>query len=163
MSRELICVLDEPVNNKIRYSNWLNTRVLSSSSQVIHNSPVSLALLFTQSLLLQKFANFALFLTLGPFSHFLLTDESAWVVMNLTSFISFVMRGKTLRLSVISKIDWIASKNLQNYFYSSSAKIWEQPTKFFEETWKISQHQTKIRHRKINMNHLKWFKKSLLA
>ena len=35
LSRELICVLDKPVNNKIRYSNWLNTRVLKSFSRVV--------------------------------------------------------------------------------------------------------------------------------
>ena len=35
LSRELICVLDKPVNNKIGCSNWLNTRVLKSASRIV--------------------------------------------------------------------------------------------------------------------------------
>ena len=50
---------------------------------------------------------------------------------------------------------------MQNYLHVSSAEFWKQTTKpspfflkLFEETWKTSQHKTKFRRGKFNINHL---------
>ena len=61
------------------------------------------------------------------------------------------MRGQIVSLSITCKINQAASRNVQNFIYfclpSFESKLQTPPNflKFFEETWKTSQQQTKFR------------------
>ena len=72
---------------------------------------------------------FAIYLTLWPFSYYLLTWDLAWVFINLICVLSNVMRGQFLSLSITCKIIQAASGNMQNLIFFSSAKFWKQITK----------------------------------
>ena len=75
------------------------------------------------------------------------------------------MRDKIVRLCVTCKINYAASKNLQNFLLFVcqilQAKYKTPPNfmEFFHETLKTLQQQIKFRYGKFKMNHLKSFKK----
>ena len=52
--------------------------------------------------------------------------DSAWVPINLICVISNVMHGQIVSLFITCKINQAASKNMQNFIYFPSAKLWKQ-------------------------------------
>ena len=90
---------------------------------------------------------FAISLTLWPLIHYLLTRDSSLVPITLICVISILMRGQKLYLFFVYQILKANYKTPLNFI------------KFFEETWKTWQQQTKFRHVKFYMNHPKSFKK----
>ena len=95
------------------------------------NSHTSIDSSFTTNSELLLFVSLlALSSTLWPFSYYLITVESTWVASythNLSYF--YCNAQQFVRLSVTCKINWAASKSLQNFVYFPSPKFWMQPTK----------------------------------
>ena len=105
-------------------------------------------------------------LTICLWRNYLLTGASAWVAINLiwvflqcaAKLYGCLSNVKSIELSPKTFLTFRLS-NFESNIQNPAQNLWI----IFEGTWEISEQQTKFRHGKPNMIHLKSFKNCLVA